>query len=174
MNTPARKSFDRLSLELLVSSVGSLLDAGPKLALIALLHHYDDRSGRCDPGMKTIGRFSGNVSEKQARRHVNTLIAMGLVASLPRTGRTCCYRFNVAAIQALAHYANRPADQRDPGNSDTEPRTFHPHPDIQPPPLPKSTPELRRDLIGNWGELGRAVNRPRRPPPSPPSRLLKT
>ncbi len=107
MNAPSRKAFDRLSLDLLVSSVGSLLDAGPKLALIALIHHYDDRSGRCDPGLKTIARFSGNISEKQARRHLNTLIAMGLVASLPRTGRTCVYRFNVAAIQALAYYANR-------------------------------------------------------------------
>lgn len=179
MNTPARKSFDRLSLELLVSSVGSLLDAGPKLALIALLHHYDDRNGRCDPGMKTIGRFSGNVSEKQARRHVNTLIAMGLVASLPRTGRTCCYRFNVAAIQALAHYANRPADQRDPGHSDTEPRTFStPHPGhFEPPTPPKIDPRTEEGTdkeLGGTEARGEPAQAAPTVPPFPVIEDLKT
>lgn len=180
MSPPARKAFDRLSLDLLVSSVGSLLDAGPKLALIALLHHYDDRSGRCDPGLKTIARFSGNVSEKQARRHLNTLMAMGLVASLPRAGRTCAYRFNVAAIQALAHYANRHPGQSDPGHLDTEPRTFStPHPGhFEPPTPPKIDPRTEegtdKELGGTEARAEPALAAPTAAPSLPVSHDLKT
>lgn len=159
MSAPARKTFDRLSLELLVSSVGSLLDAGPKLALIALIHHFDDRSGRCDPGIKTIARFSGNVSEKQARRHLNTLTAMGLVASVPRAGRTCAYRFNVAAIQALAYYVNRPTEPANPGHFDAEPLSFStPHPGhFGPPTPPKIDPRTEEGTDRELGGTGASV-----------------
>ena len=118
----AQKPFDRLSLALLVSSAGCTLDAGPKLALIALVQHYNDRTGQCFPSMKTIARLSGNISEKQARRHVNALIALGLVTSVPRAGRSCCYRFHVAAIQALACHARGADTGCRPGRSGRDQR----------------------------------------------------
>ena len=155
--------FDRLSLDLLVSSVGSLLDAGPKLALIAIARCHDDRAGRSICSLKTIAVMSG-VGEKQAARNVEVLVALGLVKRLPRPGRSTAYVIDLAALAAFetcGRDAEQPAVPRtpmsgvgadtldigdaDPGHLERPPQTFAtPTPDIH-------VHRTERVLIGTEG-----------------------
>lgn len=122
--------LQRESLRALVASADVRLPAGPKLALIAIARCHDDRTRRSTCSLKTIAALSG-VSEKQAGRNIEALVALGLIARLPRAGRSSSY---VIDLVALAQARNcRPSvaatpdmGDIDPGHLDALPRTFEP------------------------------------------------
>ncbi|PRD64862.1 helix-turn-helix domain-containing protein [Malikia granosa] len=122
--------LQRESLRALVASADVRLPAGPKLALIAIARCHDDRTRRSTCSLKTIAALSG-VSEKQAGRNIEALVALGLIARLPRAGRSTSY---VIDLVALAQARNcRPSvaatpdmGDIDPGHLDALPRTFEP------------------------------------------------
>lgn len=134
----ASTGLQRESLRALVASADVRLPAGPKLALIAIARCHDDRTRRSTCSLKTIAALSG-VSEKQAGRNVEALVALGLIARLPRAGRSTSY---VIDLVALAQARNcRPSDAAEPvdnpaatpdigdaypGHLDALPRTFEP------------------------------------------------
>lgn len=161
MNAPSTTTgLQRESLRALVASADVRLPAGPKLALIAIARCHDDRTRRSTCSLKTIAALSG-VSEKQASRNIETLVALGLIARLPRAGRSSSY---VIDLVALAQARNcRPSDALEavdnsattpdmgdayPGHLDAPPRTFEPlTPDTH-------VPRTEGVLIGTEGGTG--------------------
>lgn len=134
----APAGLQRESLRALVASADVRLPAGPKLALIAIARCHDDRTRRSTCSLKTIAALSG-VSEKQAGRNVEALVALGLVARLPRAGRSTSYLIDLVALAQARNC--RPSDaaeavdipastpdifDTDPGHLDAPPRTFEP------------------------------------------------
>lgn len=79
------------------------LSAVESRVLLGIISHFNRASGRCDPGMETLGR-AANTSERTARRVVKRVAAMGLVSVLPHRGarHANAYRPNWAALLALA------------------------------------------------------------------------
>lgn len=182
MNAPTT-GLQRESLRALVASADVRLPAGPKLALIAIARCHDDRTRRSTCSLKTIAALSG-VSEKQAGRNIETLVALGLIARLPRAGRSSSY---VIDLVALAQARNcRPSDALEavdnsattpdmgdayPGHLDAPPRTFEPlTPDTH-------VPRTEGVLIGTEGgtgtRAGQALDQATLPP-FPFSEDLKT
>ena len=167
--------LQRESLRALVASADVRLPAGPKLALIAIARCHDDRTRRSTCSLKTIAALSG-VSEKQAGRNVEALVALGLIARLPRAGRSTSYVIDLVALSQAGNC--RPADAAEPvdnsaatpdigdaypGHLDAPPRTFAPlTPDTH-------VPRTEGVLIGTeGGTAAREADAVRHPAPSLP------
>jgi Helix-turn-helix domain len=134
----APAGLQRESLRALVASADVRLPAGPKLALIAIARCHDDRTRRSTCSLKTIAALSG-VSEKQAGRNIEALVALGLIARLPRAGRSTSYLIDLVALAQArncrpsdaAEAVDNPAStpdmfDTDPRHPDAPPRTFEP------------------------------------------------
>ncbi len=122
--------LQRESLRALVASADVRLPAGPKLALIAIARCHDDRTRRSTCSLKTIAALSG-VSEKQAGRNIEALVALGLIARLPRAGRSSSYMIDLVALAQARNCrpsvaATPDMGDIDPGHLDALPRTFEP------------------------------------------------
>ena len=171
----APAGLQRESLRALVASADVRLPAGPKLALIAIARCHDDRTRRSTCSLKTIAALSG-VSEKQAGRNVEALVALGLIARLPRAGRSTSYLIDLVALAQArncrpsdaAEAVDNPAStpdifDTDPGHPDTPPRTFEPlTPDTH-------VPRTEGVLIGTEeGTEAREADAVRQPAPSLP------
>lgn len=160
----------------LINACDIELPGGQKLALIALARCRDGRTGRSTISLDTIGRRSG-LSGKQAGRHIDALVACGLVARVGRVGKCSVYAINTPAL-AESETSRKPAAgpvdnssdtpdicDTDPGHSERSPRTFA-----------TLTPDMgvrhsgycsEMDSEGGSEAQGRATEPAQTPPPSP-------
>lgn len=178
----AANGLQRESLRALVASADVRLPAGPKLTLIAIARCHDDRTHRSTCSLKTIAALSG-VSEKQARRNVEALVALGLIARLPRAGRSSAFVIDLVALaqarncrpgaeaDAESEAVDNPSADTatldigdpDPGHLEPPPRTFA---TLTP---PTSDPRTDRVLIGTEEGTGARETDAAQQPANPPS-----
>ncbi|MDD2729301.1 hypothetical protein [Malikia sp.] len=123
----------------LINACDIHLPSGQKLALIAIARCRNTHTGRSAISFKTIGRRSG-FGERQASRHVEALMGLGLVSRVGKIGQCYVYAINTQAL-AQADTRHGPAVDNSggtPDTGDTDTRHFE-----QPPLTPMTaTPDM--------------------------------
>jgi hypothetical protein len=69
------------------------LPPSPKVVLILLAHHLDDRTGRCDPSISRLAAESG-LKERAVYLSVRRLVEAGALVVEPQPGRRSSYRIS--------------------------------------------------------------------------------
>ena len=100
----------------LVNACDIQLPSGQKLALIAIARCRNTHTGRSAISFKTIGRRSG-FGERQASRHVEALMGLGLVSRVGKIGQCYVYAINTQAL-AQADTRHGPAVDNSGGTPD--------------------------------------------------------